>query len=77
MKPVELIGSVDDEHRLRAQVPESVPPGEVRVIVLPTDEDEAGNSWTEGIAREWADDLEDPGQDIYTLEDGQPVDAAG
>ena len=47
----------------------------VRVIVLLPQEDEAGNAWMEGVAREWADELEDPRQDIYTLEDGQPLDA--
>ena len=30
-------------------------------------------SWVAGIARTWADDLADPRQDIYTLEDGEPV----
>jgi hypothetical protein len=33
-------------------------------------EDEAGVNWAAGIAREWADDLSDPWQDIYTLKDG-------
>src|ERR1051326_3540136 len=33
-------------------------------------EDEAGRAWTNGIAREWADELEDPRQEIYTIEDG-------
>lgn len=30
--------------------------------------------WTEGIAREWHDELADPREDIYTLADGEPVD---
>ena len=77
MKPIELIGSVDDQHRLQANVPQSIPPGQVRLIVLPIEEDDAGRSWMEGIAREWTDELADPREDIYTLEDGEPVDAAG
>jgi len=77
MKAIELIGDIDGDHRLRAQAPPDVAPGQVRVIVLVPEEDEAGSAWPEGVAREWADELADPGQDIYTLEDGQPVDAAG
>ena len=45
----------------------------MRLIVLLPDEDEAGGAWTHGIAKEWADELRDSRQDIYTLEDGQPV----
>jgi len=77
MKPVELIGNVDDQHRLQANVPESIPPGEVRLIVLPTEEDDSGRAWMAGISREWADQLADSREDIYTLEDGEPLDAAG
>jgi hypothetical protein len=35
------------------------------------EEDEAGREWTSGITREWAAELEDPRQDIYTLDDGR------
>lgn len=76
MKAVELVGQVDDQHRLQAQVPESLPPGPVRIIVLIPEENEAGAAWMQGIAREWATELSDPREDIYTLEDGKPVDAA-
>lgn len=31
--------------------------------------------WTAAVAREWADELADARQDIYTLADGDPVDA--
>jgi hypothetical protein len=37
------------------------------------DEDEAGAEWATGLAKEWAADLEDPRQDIYDYEDGDPV----
>jgi hypothetical protein len=37
------------------------------------DEDQAGEAWIDGIAREWADDLGDARQDIYTVEDGEPI----
>jgi hypothetical protein len=75
MKAIELIGEVDDKHRLQAQLPENTPPGPVRVIVLIPEEDEAGLAWMQGIAREWRPELSDPREDIYTLEDGMPVDA--
>ena len=44
-----------------------------RVIVLLPDEDDAGIAWASGIAKQWVDELGDSRQDIYTLEDGQPV----
>ena len=75
MKAVELIGEVNDKHQLQAQVPETLPPGQVRIIVLIPEEDEAGAAWMQGIAREWAAEFGDPREDIYTLEDGKPVDA--
>jgi hypothetical protein len=77
MKAIELIGDIDDQHRLQARVPQDVPAGPVRLIVLLPEEDDAGFGWEHGIANHWADDLRDARQDIYTLEDGQPVYAAG
>ena len=75
MKAIELVGDIDEQHRLRAQVPEGLPAGPVRLIVLLPDEDEGGISWQQGIAKEWGNELGDARQDIYTLEDGQPLDA--
>ncbi len=75
MKAIELIGDIDDQHRLKAQVPEGFPAGRVRLIGLMPDVDEAGITWADGIAKEWFDELADSCQDIYTLEDGQPVNA--
>lgn len=77
MKAVELIGDIDDRHRLKAQVPEDLPVGPVRVIVLVPDEDDRGFEWARGVAKEWADELADSRQDIYTLDDGHPINAAG
>jgi hypothetical protein len=75
MKAIELVGDIDEQHRLRAQVPVGLPPGPVRLIVLLPDEDDAGTAWAQGVNREWLDELRDPRQDVYTLEDGQAVDA--
>jgi hypothetical protein len=77
MKAIELVGDIDEQHRLRAQVPEGLPPGPVRLIVLLPDEDDSGIAWTQGVAKAWVDELADTRQDIYTVEDGQPLDAAG
>ncbi len=75
MKAFELQGEFDDRHRLHADVPQSLPAGSVRVIVLISEEDEGGHAWAAGVSSEWSADLTDPAQDIYTLNDGQPVDA--
>ena len=76
MKAIELIAKVDNHHRLYADVPESLPSGKVRVLVLIPDDEEAGAAWERGIALEWAAEMEDSRENIYTLEDGEPVDAA-
>jgi len=75
MKAIELIGDIDEQHRLHAQVPTEIPAGQVRLIVFLPGEDEAGSLWADGVASEWSAELSDSRQDIYTLEDGQPVNA--
>ncbi len=73
MNAVSVIGQVDDRHRLFAVLPETIPPGPVKVLVVPSvQEDDAGSDWMMGVAEEWAGDLADPSQDIYTLADGEP-----
>ena len=75
MKAIELIGDIDEQHRLHAQVPTEIPAGQVRLIVFLPGEDEAGGHWADGVASEWSAELSDSREDIYTLEDGQPVNA--
>ena len=75
MNAVRITGHVDQTHRLSAEVPDSIPPGPVTVLVVPaSQEDDAGDAWMTGVASEWADELGDVRQDIYTLTDGEPVD---
>ena len=76
MIKIRVSGQIDEQHRLYAQVPPTVAPGQVEVVVLVPDasEDEAGKAWESGVAREWKDELGDPREDIYTLDDGDPVD---
>lgn len=75
MNTIRVSGQVDENHRLSAEVPDSIPPGPVTVLIVPgsQQEDDAGDAWMTGVAEEWADDLNDPRQDIYTLADGEPV----
>ena len=75
MKAIELTGDIDEQHRLHANVPKELQAGQVRLIVLLPEEDESGALWAIGIARQWSTELNDPREDIYTLQDGQPIDA--
>ena len=73
MNEVRISGHVDGQHRLSAVVPDSIPPGPVTVLIVGhCDEGDAGTVWMSGVARQWADELSDPRQDIYTLSDGAP-----
>ena len=76
MRAIELTGDIDATHHLRAKVPEGLPAGCVRLFVLLEEEDDAGIAWANGSSGEWGDELPDSRQDIYTLDDGQPVNAA-
>jgi hypothetical protein len=75
MKAIELFGDIDEQHWLQADVPEDLPAGPVRLIVLLPDEDAGGAAWTQRIAKEWAAELGDAREDLYTLADGQPLNA--
>jgi len=78
MSTIRVLGQIDDQHRLTAAVPPTVAPGPVEVLVLARnqDEDETGEEWVAGIAREWKAELTDPREDIYSPTDGEPMDAA-
>ena len=74
MNTVKVDGTVDENHQLSAQVPATIPPGPVTVLIVRvSQEDEAGEAWAMGVAGEWADELGDPRQDIYRLADGEQV----
>jgi len=76
VEAIKVTGEIDDHGRLVATVPTSMKPGIVDVLVIPrseSGEDEAGDDWMQGVAREWHDELADSRQDIYTLDDGAPV----
>jgi hypothetical protein len=70
-------GHVDDQHRLSAVVPGSIPPGPVTVwLAAGSCDDDAGAAWMNGISLQWAQELSDSREDIYTLADGDAVDPA-
>ena len=79
MNTIRVVGRIDAEHRLTAEVPTTIPAGQVEVVVIVPDAggDPTEAAWQFGVAREWAEDLADERQDIYDLSDGQPVDEAG
>src|SRR5262245_4915194 len=79
MRTLKLIAKVDEKHHLSASVPAEIPPGPVEIILTihADNEDDAGAEWATGIAREWATELSDSREDIYTLNDGEPIDGRG
>jgi hypothetical protein len=78
MQTIRIRATVDEHHRLTAQAPPTVAPGPVDIELLvdspSASDDDAGEAWARGVARDWAEDLADPRQDLYSLSDGEPVD---
>lgn len=74
----EMVGEIDAQHHLHIMLPNSVPlgPGRILILLEEAGEDDAGKFWMQGIAREWEMELADEREDIYTLEDGEPPNAA-
>jgi hypothetical protein len=73
MSRIELLGTVDDQHRLSVIVPDEIKAGPVKVILEVTDEAAEEELWRQGVAAIWTRDY-DPREDIYTLQDGDPID---
>jgi hypothetical protein len=69
MKPIGLIGHIDEQHRLHVDVPADIPPGPVRITVQPTSEEDEEGDWRALINQSWAEDWSDPREDIYTGND--------
>ena len=75
MRVIGIVGEIDDQHKIHAEALRDLPPGPIHLIVVRSDEDEAGAFWPWDVSRAWMDELGDVRQDLYTLADGQPVDA--
>lgn len=67
MKYIELIGHIDEEHRLHVELPPEAQTGPVRITVRPATEEDEERDWLELINHSWAKDWSDPREDIYTL----------
>jgi hypothetical protein len=74
MTRVEIIGNVDDQHRLNLVVPAQIRVGPVKVILEIAEDGE--DDWGQSVGQIWARDWSDPREDIYTLEDGEPINDA-
>lgn len=72
MQPIELIGHVDEQHQLHVVLPPNIQPGPVKILVQSATEDDEEGDWQAFINHSWAQDWNDPREDIYTLEDGEP-----
>ncbi|MGE3273105.1 MAG: hypothetical protein AB7P40_30520 [Chloroflexota bacterium] len=75
MRAIETTGRIDDRRSLRLD--EDLPEesvGQVRVIILfPESDDLSEQEWLQaGASNPVFDFLNDPAEDIYTLDDGQP-----
>jgi hypothetical protein len=79
MKTLEAVGEIGEDYNLRAALPEGTAVGTARVVVLLPEQDRGEDlaAWSRAVAREWRTELRDTREDIYTLQDGEPVDAAG
>ena len=77
MDSIPIQGLVDEQHRLSAVVPGSIPAGPLTVwIAANPHEDDAGAAWMTGVGHQWAAELLDPAEDIDTPADGESVDQA-
>jgi hypothetical protein len=72
MRTIEVIGRVDEQHCLQADLPLDVPPGPVKVIVELGPQSEEAGEWARAVSQSWAADWHDPCEDVYTLQDGEP-----
>jgi hypothetical protein len=70
MKRIELVGRVDEHHRLCVDVPKTIQPGPVRVIVeaIAKEEKAGKDTWGAAVAQAWIADWSDSREDIYSLE---------
>lgn len=73
MKAIEVKGKIDEQGKLALEHNLSLRNKEVRVIIL-SEEDEEEELWLQSIGNNPAFDFLKDEEDIYTLEDGKPLD---
>ena len=74
VKALETTGTIDEKRQLHLdEVLPLTGPSRVRVIILVTEEDINETEWLQAAASNTTFDfLQDPAEDIYTLDDGKP-----
>lgn len=75
VKALDLTGTVDEKHQLHLDEPlPFMGPSRVRVLILVTEEQEITEvEWLRAAAADAAFDfLQNPAEDMYTLDDGKP-----
>ena len=76
MKAIEITGKIDNEGILTIDQPLKLHNKQVKIIILiPEEEDEMDDTlWLQAISSNSAFDfLEEEEEDIYTIEDGEPI----
>lgn len=79
LSAIELAGTIDEHHQIQLDEPLPIEPSKrVRVIVLYSNNDEISEKdWLRAASKNSAFDfLKDSSEDIYTLEDGKPLENA-
>jgi hypothetical protein len=76
MKAIEITGKIDNEGILTIDQPLKLHNKQVKIIILiPEEEDEMDDAlWLQAVSSNPAFDfLEEEEEDIYTIEDGEPI----
>jgi hypothetical protein len=75
MKAIETTGQFDEEGKLHIELPLSLRNQKVKLIILiPEEDDIEEDEWLTVIEKNEAFDfLHDPEEDIYSLDDGEPI----
>jgi hypothetical protein len=75
MRAFEALGEIDKDGRIKLETPIGVEGQKVKVIILIPDHEEISDTeWLKVINQSDSFDfLNDPEEDIYTLEDGKPI----
>jgi hypothetical protein len=76
MKAVEAYGHIDSKGSLQIHTPTPLQEGDVKVIILYTENDERAEEqqWLRAVSGNPAFAfLNDPEEDVYTLNDGKPL----
>ena len=73
MNMVKLCGNVDENGQMSCAGPLIDLPWPCHGLGISRITEEDAHFWSEGVAREWADELDESAQDIYTMADGERV----